>query len=601
MAIIVLAIMIALAFSFYPKTYQPVPSNTPSDRELKIQSVTLQQATDFQDFIRDSLESPFQRLSRAELQKRFLKARLLYKRYEWAAEYFMGSLARRVNGPPVEEVENADLRDPSLSYAQPPSGLQVIEEDLYPHLSDRKKLLQDIAFLKKNAGFLVSYFHDQPMADWRILDGAKLQIFRIVTLGITGFDDPLTLHSMQESSESLQYLKKVIAFYVSPADPLLRTIDQAISYLNQHPDFNTFDRAHFIITYANPISTGIAKLQVKLQALGIHYNRMLNQTAETLFDPTAFNVNAFAPDTESFYSRDKFDVGKALFFDKNLSGTGTRSCATCHQPELAFTDGLAKNTNLLHPNELLPRNTPTLLEAALQSNFFDDMRALTLEEQAMDVLQNPDEMDGHFPDILDYIAKSPRYQKLFAKAYPGQKITAKQVANALASFTRGLTYLNSRFDQYMRGDKSALNADEVAGFNLFAGKAKCATCHYLPLFNGTVPPKYVQSEAEVIGVPVSLSRAVIDPDEGWYKIIGVDSYKYAFKTPTLRNIARTAPYMHNGVYKTLEQVMDFYNNGGGSGLGIHLRNQTLSMDSLHLSKKEIQQIIAFMKSLNDHY
>jgi len=150
----------------------------------------------------------------------------------------------------------------------------------------------------------------------------------------------------------------------------------------------------------------------------------------------------------------------------------------------------------------------------------------------------------------------------------------------------------------MRGNENALSVQELKGFNLFMGKARCATCHFVPLFNGITPPKYVMSETEVLGVPRSQKDSTIDPDTGYYGVIGIDSYKYAFKIPTIRNIDKTAPYMHNGVYQTLEQVMDFYNNGGGAGLGINLPNQTLSKENLHLTEKEKEDIIAFMKSLD---
>src|SRR5690606_18134453 len=148
-----------------------------------------------------------------------------------------------------------------------------------------------------------------------------------------------------------------------------------------------------------------------------------------------------------------------------------------------------------------------------------------------------------------------------------------------------------------QGEEEAMTNDEIDGFNLFMGKAKCATCHFVPLFNGTTPPKYMESETEVIGVPLSINDSIIDPDKGWYDIIGIDSYKHAFKIPTVRNIDQTAPYMHNGIYKTLEEVMEFYNNAGAIGLGFELENMTLSADSLQLSDREISNIIKFMGSL----
>ena len=130
------------------------------------------------------------------------------------------------------------------------------------------------------------------------------------------------------------------------------------------------------------------------------------------------------------------------------------------------------------------------------------------------------------------------------------------------------------------------------------GKAKCATCHYMPLFNGSFPPRYMQIESEVIGVPQSPNSHIIDKDMGRYDIIPLPAFKHSFKTVTIRNAARTAPYMHNGVFTTLNQVVDFYNKGGGAGLGLKIDNQTLSADKLNLSGKECDEIVAFIKSLD---
>ena len=130
------------------------------------------------------------------------------------------------------------------------------------------------------------------------------------------------------------------------------------------------------------------------------------------------------------------------------------------------------------------------------------------------------------------------------------------------------------------------------------GKAKCATCHYMPLFNGTFPPRYMKIESEVIGIPESVNSNKIDPDMGRYGVVKVESLKHAFKTPTVRNAAVTAPYMHNGVFTNLEEVMDFYRKGGGAGLGVQINNQTLPVDSLNLSPKEQRDIISFIKCLD---
>ncbi|HLR37638.1 MAG TPA: cytochrome c peroxidase [Chitinophagaceae bacterium] len=575
------------------------------NKEQTITDSVLSQVNTFYSFVEDTFQAAVKKnATQEDLQRIFLKSRILYKKFEWASTYFMGVNTQMVNGAPVPEVENADLLDPNYMRAIAPSGLQVIEELLFPFYDTGKKeeLLEQLNLLLRNVGYYRDYFSDHSLADWRILDGAKLEIFRILTLGITGYDNPLTLHSMKESASSLKSLETVLCYYVkSKADTqLLETIDSAISYLQQHVDFNTFPRAYFITHFGNKISSGITDMQYRINGFEVHYNRLLNQDARTLFDSNAYNENAFTPGQKFYTTREKIKLGKRLFSDPHLSGTGMRSCASCHIPDKAFTDGLSTNTNI-HSGKSLPRNTPTLLNVALQSNFFYDMRVLTLEGQAHDVLTNPDEMDGSMEDIIAYLSQDSTYQKLFSKAYSDWKnpeIDSSKILNALASYDRSLTKLNSRFDQFMRGDSTALSSQEIDGFNLFMGKAKCATCHFMPLFNGLLPPKFVSSEAEVIGVPISKNDTLLDPDLGWYNTIGIPAYKHAFKTTTVRNISRTAPYMHNGIYDSLEEVMVFYNNGGGVGMGIEMPNATLAEDSLQLTDVEIDAIIAFMKSLD---
>lgn len=578
----------------------------PGRRERKIQKKIFSQIVSFRDYVKDSflLEVSKKNVDTQRVRQIFLNSRLLFKEFEWAAAYFAADLTKRLNGPPVQEIENADLLDPSLARAIDPMGLQVVEELIYPKYdtAGKKELISEVGHLITNTEYLVSYFADHQLAGWRILDAAKLEVFRIIALGITGFDNAFSLNSMDESATSLKSLREMLSYYINRKNKtsLLQDIDNAIGYLHYNSDFVSFDRATFITRFANKISTGIAQLERTLPGPGIKYNRMLKQEVSTLFDADAFNVDAFSPGPEFHITTAKVELGKKLFYDVSLSGNGTRSCASCHRPELAFTDGLAQPADIHDPARRLKRNVPTLLNAALQSNYFYDMRALTLEDQARDVISNKMEMDGSMDAIIKYVLANKSYKSSFAGAFPATTkngISSDEVTNALGSYIRSLTKLNSRFDEYMRGNEQALSTQELKGFNLFMGKAKCATCHFIPLFNGVTPPKYVASETEVLGVPVSLANSTLDPDQGYYDVIGIDSYKYAFKIPTIRNISKTAPYMHNGVYGTLDQVMEFYNNGGGVGLGIHLPNQTLPEENLQLTETEKADIIAFMKSL----
>ena len=151
----------------------------------------------------------------------------------------------------------------------------------------------------------------------------------------------------------------------------------------------------------------------------------------------------------------------------------------------------------------------------------------------------------------------------------------------------------------MRGELDDFTEQEKLGLNLYMGKALCATCHFVPLTNGTVPPVFSDTEREILGTPQTASNLKVDDDEGFYFVYEVDIHRFMFKTPTIRNAELTAPYMHNGVYNSLEQVMDFYNKGGGAGMGFDLPHQTLPFDSLSLTFDEQEAIIAFMKTLTD--
>jgi len=251
---------------------------------------------------------------------------------------------------------------------------------------------------------------------------------------------------------------------------------------------------------------------------------------------------------------------------------------------------------------LLKRNTPTLLNAAFQPAQFYDMRANTLEAQVRDVIESKTEMHGSIKLLSARLSNDTVYRRLFAVAYPESAKSGpgqKEITGAIAAYVRTLSVLNSRFDAYMRGNRSAMDAGEVNGFNLFMGKAKCGACHYMPLFNGALPPSYTKVDAEVLGVPADPKGSRIDDDRGRNGITHATADDHAFKIPAVRNAAQTAPYMHNGVFASLEEVIDFYDVGGGAGMGIKIDNQTLSAEPLRLSAKEKKELIAFIKCLNN--
>lgn len=561
--------------------------DTPADR---IKQQLIRQTDSLLNVVQLLRATPATVLNSARLQQRFRQVRLAYKRLEWATEYFDPLTARQVNGPPVPETELSGL-------VIEPNGLQVIEQDLFPKpLPNKQRELRTLFnSLAINAAKFRAYFQQADLQDWQILDAVKLEVFRVETLGLSNFDDPLAKNCFAESAVALQSVKEVSNRYAP-----VHAFDAAIHYLEHPVPFDRFDRAVFLIRYANPLTRSLNTLKVSLKLPDIRYNRLLKQDAATLFDTDAFNRNAFTDAPSDSATAAKITLGKKLFFDPILSGNGNRSCASCHQPDKAFTDGLIKNLDITG-KRMIARNTPTLVNSALQPVLFYDLRSASLEDQARDVMQNRDEMHGDMRAATGKLWRNDEYRRLFSEAYPQRQriaIDTLEVMNALAGYVRSLTALDSRFDAYMRGDAKGLNPNEVNGFNLFMGKAKCSTCHYLPLFNGALPPRYMHMEAEVIGVPQKIHAKRIDPDPGLYSIQSNGFNRHAFKTTSVRNAARTAPYMNNGVFKTLEEVIDFYDRGGGAGIGVKVPNQTLDAAPLKLTKKEKVELLAFIRSLD---
>jgi len=554
-----------------------------------------QQLIEFQTIVDQKLFKAIQDRNEKAIKQSFLLARAKYKQLEYYIEYFFPSTAVMLNGAPIDEIELGE------NLIENPTGFQVMEEIIYeePSKENRLELLNEIKKMQLNLQ-RVSRFNEQyQLTDAQLFDAIRLEIFRITSLGITGFDTPAALQAIPETASALKGIEDVLVKYDASAN---KTIAPAIAYLNNNPDFNSFDRLTFITAYLDPISKHINLLRIEKKIPTAASGSALRDDAVTMFQPNAFNVNKFVGNSTLFINDDKIALGKTLFNDPVLSNGGKRSCATCHHQSLAFTDGLTKAA-AISKGETLLRNTPTLTYAGLQRGFFYDLKAGTLEDQALDVVHHKQEMDGSLAQASARINTSKTYSTLFQKAYQDKtgKVDPWKIQHALASYIRSLSPFNSKFDRYMRGDKKQLNEEEKKGFNLFMGKAKCGSCHFAPLFNGTPAPLFIKSEAEVLGVPASTDtiKPKIDQDLGRYALYAYPQYKHAFKTSTLRNITKTAPYMHNGVYKTLEQVMDFYNRGGGAGMGITVDNQTLAADKLNLSNTEIKQIIAFLGTLED--
>ncbi|MEZ0486150.1 cytochrome c peroxidase [Fibrella aquatica] len=579
---------------------RPAPSHPPLQVVSNLYQANL---TRFDTVLADLTRQIDRPQSANEVQAAFRRARLAYKHIETLTEYYFLQSAKNLNGPNVPEGEVDD----GVAVILLPEGFQVIEPALFPFDTVRRtQLRQQLMAMHRTVAQLRQLSAGNPLSDAFIFDALRQEVFRLETLGITGFDSPVAQHSLPEAVSALDNVQQTLACYpLASTNPALatrinQTIAKAQRMLRSARSFNTFDRLAFIRTCTHPLMELLLDAH---RSLGIPLpegRRLLRASARTPSDPTAFDPGYFANHSDLPSTPARIALGKRLFNDPILAAEGSgRSCAGCHQPDRAFQDGLkvaqllpSDSKTITHPT----RNTPTLWNAGLQSAQFLDMRVFTLEQQLNDVIHNSHEMGGSLAKAVIHLNSQETYRTRFKSEYT-EGLTAFTVKHALATYVRSLVSVDSRSDRYLRGLPVALTSSERLGFNVFMGKAKCATCHYFPLYNGTLPPAYRRTESEVIGTPATPLNKQLSPDSGRGGITQIDFHRGAFKIPSLRHIGQTAPYMHNGVYTTLEQVVDFYDKGGGLGLGFPLPNQTLPPEPLHLTATEKRALVAFLKSL----
>lgn len=273
----------------------------------------------------------------------------------------------------------------------------------------------------------------------------------------------------------------------------------------------------------------------------------------------------------------KLALGERLFNDRALSVTGRVACATCHDPTLAFTDGVATGAGVTGAR--LRRNTPALWNLAWSPLFYWDGRAGSLEDQAKFPLEHADEMGERIDNVAARLERDESYARAFREVFPDEPhVTGANMLKAIAAFERSIVSPPTRFDRWMEGDAAALSANESDGFKLFTGKAQCVNCH-----TGFA---FTDRSFHDIGLP--------DSDLGRGAIIGLARINHGFKTPGLRELAWTAPYMHDGSKPTLEAVIDHYSGG-------FIRRPTLSADlnqKLKLSEDEKANLVAFLMTLS---
>jgi cytochrome c peroxidase len=287
-------------------------------------------------------------------------------------------------------------------------------------------------------------------------------------------------------------------------------------------------------------------------------------------------------------------LGEKLFRDVRLSRDARRSCATCHEPARAFSDGKRTPPSLL-PDVPIARNTPTLLYAPIHAAQLWDGKLASAESQALGVIHAETEMGLVAGELELTLRADAKLQAAFATIFPDGLVTAN-VARALVAYqVRDLVPATAPIDRFARGDLEALSADHLAGLDVFAGVGRCARCHVPPLFGGSRPLDFAVPIYAALGVPSEEKGKVLDADRGRGAVTHNAIDAHAFKTPTVRNIERTAPYFHNGAFATLASVVDFYVEGGGRARGIALDNQDPDVRKLELSAEQKRVLTLFMR------
>ncbi|WP_147676604.1 cytochrome-c peroxidase [Algibacter pacificus] len=551
-----------------------------------------------------------------KLKNQVEKTRLAYKKIEFIFDYYQTNYnGTYINGAPVPKISEYFEAEQVIE----PCGLQALDEAVFENLTPEN--LQHIKTLannlKERVDFISKIHLPIHLKSSQIIECMRSGMVRIFTLGVTGFDTPGSANALKESYASLQSMKTTFLCFETAMNLETKTKFESIkthfekgeTLLKPETHFNDFDRLLFLKEVVNPIYSELLEFQnlnnIKLEPYKKHAQ---NYQAKNMFD-----VNFLDPD---FYSElvylplnnpKTIQLGKLLFEDPRLSNENKMSCLNCHNPNKGFTDGLPKSISN-QKGMFTARNSPTLINAGYSTRYFWDMRAFDLEKQVAHVIDNDLEFNTNFDEITSKLNKDANYLKLFKDAYGGiskQDINERSISNAIAAYVNSLKSFNSLFDKYVRNETANYPENAKRGFNIFMGKGACGTCHFAPLFNGSVPPFYLESESEVLGVTQGFDSINPKLDEDLGRMnngLNRDKqlyFKNSFKTVSVRNIALTAPYMHNGSFNTLEDVLEFYNLGGGAGIGLAVENQTLSDAPLNLSEQDIKDIIAFMETLTD--
>ncbi|MCB9449157.1 MAG: cytochrome C peroxidase [Flavobacteriales bacterium] len=542
------------------------------------------------------------------------RTRVAIKRTDFWLRYLDPNLYRNINAPLPVEWETEVFEKFEKPYRRIGAGLTLAATYLKEGNVNRDSLLwlvqqtlEAIDRYRKDSIVSTLQSHHQFFLCNRLF------LLNLAAIYTTGFECPDTSRIIPELQIMLENVDTIYASYqidfpsYALSDDYTSLYQKAVAFVSKQPhEYSRFDHYTWIRDYVNPLfgmnQAMIRQYKVKSRSVNDY---TLNTTSNSIFSKQLFygqnQKGIFSRVSDPTLIEEIRETGKLLFFDPLLSGNNQRSCASCHKPDQAFTDTTRRTASDFEGTASLPRNTPSLLNVKYNHLLMADGKHTTLQKQGRAVVSNPEEMHAIPEEVVNKVMDCKQYQKAFKKflAYTPQEkvVTFEHIISAITLYYGRFSEYDAPFDQAMNG-KTAASDGVREGFNLFMSRAQCATCHFIPQFNGVKPP-YVSSEFEVLGVPADTSYRSLSSDSGRYDIHPVDEMLFAFRTTTLRNTGKTPPYMHNGVFNSLEQVIDFYNAGGGAGHHLQVPNQTLPSDSLRLSVRDKQLLTTFILSLNE--
>ena len=554
-------------------------------------------------------------LNREKIKKQIEASRLKMKGLDFWFRYLEPNVYRKINGPLPVEWENEVFEKFEPPYKREGAGLSLAEKYLDEKTINKDSLFSLIASsIEALHTFRADSITSQLNSYHHFFLANRLFLLNLAAIYTTGFECPDTGNIIPELKSMVKDVKEIYNRYdeTFPATSLskdyLALFDHTISFVNHQPaNFAGFDNFSLIKDYVNPLFSMNQQFIRSYTVVTKNYNDFtLNNDCNSIFDKSLYTpqnskgIFSLLED-EKVLSEIK-ETGKLLFYDPILSANNLRSCASCHKPTEYFTDTAQATAFQFDRQQRLPRNTPSLINVTFNHLIMLDGKHISLQDQAKDVMHNSSEMNGNGKDLVKKILSCKAYKdafKKFLRYTPEEKeVTLSHIVSAITFYYADFSNYSAPFDNAMN-NKAGISMEIKKGFNLFMSKAQCATCHYLPVFNGVKPP-YIGSEFEVIGVPEDSGYHQLSPDKGRYNVNPASETMNAFRTATIRNASFTKPYMHNGVFQTLDQVIDLYDAGGGKGKKLKVDNQTLSPDSLKLNKEEKGELIAFIQSLNEN-